>query len=70
MAQMLLYGSFAVIVAVAVVTPALAQRTDPPVDTIQPIPLITTLVTPILITDDAHAGSWLCTALGRLVAHR
>lgn len=56
------YAGFALMLSV--VAPALAQRTDPgdepPIGRVR---LPTTLVTPVLSTDDFHGGSWLCTAL-------
>ena len=53
----------ALIVALAVITPVFAQRTEPG----PPIQLgrsfFTTLTTPVLTTDTTHAGSWVCSAL-------
>jgi hypothetical protein len=52
----------ALIVALAI-APVVAQRGDPGPQVPFGRPFFTKLITPLLSTDDLHAGRWICTAL-------
>jgi hypothetical protein len=53
----------ALIAALAIVAPVVAQRGEPGLQLPLGRPFFTRLITPLLSTDLTHAGTWICTAL-------
>ena len=53
----------ALIVALGVAVPVVAQRAEPGPQVVVGRPLLTKLLTPLLSTDLTHAGTWICSAV-------
>jgi len=53
----------ALIIALGIAAPVIAHRSEPGPPVQGARPFVTRLITPLLSTDETHAGAWICTAV-------